>query len=143
MLITGESGTGKEPVARRIHQCSGRSGGPFVTINCGAIPENLLESEFFGYMKGAFTGADSDHKGLFEAAAGGTLLLDEIGELPLELQVMSLRVLQEREVRPLGSNMNRKIDVRVLAATAKNLGDEVQQGHFRQDQLFRLNVVEL
>jgi two-component system response regulator AtoC len=143
VLITGESGTGKELVARGIHQCSGRCGGPFVSINCGAIPENLLESEFFGYMKGAFTGADSDHKGLFEAAAGGTLLLDEIGELPLDLQVKLLRVLQEREIRPLGANANRKIDVRVLAATAKNLNDEVQQGHFRQDLLFRLNVVEL
>ncbi len=143
VLITGESGTGKELIARGIHQFSNRRDGPFVTINCGAIPENLLESEFFGYMKGAFTGADFDHKGLFEAAAGGTLLLDEIGELPLDLQVKLLRVLQEREVRPLGANAGRKINVRVLAATAKRLSDEVEQGHFRQDLLFRLNVVEL
>lgn len=143
VLITGESGTGKELVARGIHQFSSRCGGPFVSINCGAIPPNLLESEFFGYMKGAFTGADSDHKGLFEVAVGGTLLLDEIGELPIMLQVKLLRVLQEREVRPLGANMSRKINVRVLAATAKNLTEEVELGNFRQDLLFRLNVVEL
>ncbi len=143
VLITGESGTGKELVARGIHQLSRRSGGPFVSINCGAIPANLLESEFFGYMKGAFTGADADHKGLFEAAAGGTLLLDEIGELPLELQVKLLRVLQEREIRPLAANKSRKINVRVLAATAKNIADEVELGNFRQDLLFRINVVEL
>ncbi len=143
VLITGESGTGKELVARGIHQCSNRRSGPFVSINCGAIPTNLLESEFFGYRKGAFSGAESDHKGLFEAADGGTLLLDEVGELPLELQVKLLRVLQEREVRPLGTNVLRKINVRVLGATAKNLGEEVEQGRFRQDLYFRLNVVEL
>jgi two-component system, NtrC family, response regulator AtoC len=143
VLITGESGTGKELFARGIHQSSNRSGGPFVSINCGAIPASLLESEFFGYMKGSFTGADSDHKGLFEAAGGGTLLLDEIGELPLSLQVKLLRVLQEREIRPLGASKNRNINVRVLAATAKDLMDEVARGHFRQDLLFRLNVVEL
>ena len=143
VLITGESGTGKELVARGIHYLSSRRGGPFISINCGAIPANLLESEFFGYEKGAFTGADSDHKGLFEAAGGGTLLLDEIGELPLDLQVKLLRVVQEREVRPLGAKMGRKINVRVLTATAKNLSDEVESGHFRQDLLFRLNVVEL
>lgn len=143
VLITGESGTGKELVARGIHQLSSRNGGPFISINCGAIPASLLESEFFGYMKGSFTGADADRKGLFEAAGGGTLLLDEIGELPMGLQVKLLRVLQEREIRPLGANKNRKIDVRVLAATAKNLADEVKQGHFRQDLLFRINVVEL
>lgn len=143
VLITGESGTGKELVARGIHKLSRRNKGPFISVNCGAVPENLLESEFFGYMKGAFTGADSDRKGLFEAANGGTLLLDEIGELPLVLQVKLLRVLQEREIRPLGSGRSRKIDVRVLAATAKNLSEGVNQGLFRQDLLFRINIVEL
>lgn len=143
VLITGESGTGKELVARGIHQLSCRKSGPFISINCGAIPASLLESEFFGYKKGSFTGADSDHQGLFEAAGGGTLFLDEIGELPMGLQVKLLRVLQEREIRPLGASQNKKIDVRVLAATAKNLAEEVKLGHFRQDLLFRLNVVEL
>ncbi len=143
VLISGASGTGKELFARGLHQLSSRNGHPFVSINCGAIPENLLESEFFGYKKGAFTGADMDHKGLFEAAEGGTLFLDEIGELPLSLQVKLLRVLQEREVRPLGAGRTQKINVRVLAATAKNLALEVLEGNFRQDLLFRINVVEL
>lgn len=143
VLITGESGTGKEMVARGIHQLSKRGNKPFISINCGAIPENLLESEFFGYIKGAFTGADTDRKGLFEAANEGTLFLDEIGELPMGLQVKLLRVLQEREVRPLGATRSRKINVRMLAATAKNLAGEVEQGNFRQDLLFRINVVEL
>ncbi|MDK9709495.1 MAG: sigma-54 dependent transcriptional regulator [Desulforhopalus sp.] len=143
VLITGESGTGKELVARGIHKLSYRNKGPFISINCGAIPESLLESEFFGYTKGSFTGADADRKGLFELANGGTLLLDEIGELPLTLQVKLLRVLQEREIRPLGSGKSRKIDVRVLAATAKNLSEGVAQGQFRQDLLFRINIVEL
>lgn len=143
VLVTGESGTGKELVARGIHQLSHRSSGPFVSINCGAIPENLLESEFFGYRKGAFTGADADRKGLFEAAARGTLFLDEIGELPLDLQVKLLRVLQEREIRPLGAIKSIKIDIRLLAATAKNLADETALGRFRQDLLYRINVVEI
>lgn len=143
VLITGESGTGKELMARGIHQVSSRREGPFVSINCGAIPENLLESEFFGYVKGAFTGADTDKKGLFEEAAAGTLFLDELGELPVGLQVKLLRVLQEREVRPLGASRSRKIDVRVLAATAKDLAEAVAQGSFRQDLFFRINVVEL
>ena len=143
VLITGESGTGKELFARGIHQHSGRAKGPFVSINCGAVPENLLESEFFGFTKGSFTGAHADHPGLFVAAEGGTLLLDEIGELPLGLQVKLLRVLQEREVRPIGSGKVKKINVRVLAATAKNLAEEVKNGRFRQDLLFRINVVEL
>lgn len=143
VLINGESGTGKELFARGIHQLSNRRKLPFISVNCGAIPENLLESEFFGFKKGAFTGADSDHDGLFVAAQGGTLFLDEIGELPLGLQVKLLRVLQEREIRPIGSGKNTKINVRVLAATAKNLVDEVHKGNFRQDLLFRINVVEL
>ena len=143
VLITGESGTGKELVAKGIHRLSNRSKGPFISVNCGAIPENLLESEFFGFNKGAFTGAESNHKGLFEMADGGTLMLDEIGDLPLVLQVKLLRVLQEREIRPLGSSAIKKVNVRVLAATAKNLASEVDQGKFRQDLLFRLNVVEL
>lgn len=143
VLITGESGTGKELVARGIHQMSSRKNAPFISVNCGAIPESLLESEFFGYVKGAFTSADSDRKGLFEAANGGTLFLDEIGELSLGMQVKLLRVLQEREVRPLGSGKTKKINVRVLTATAKNLSEEVVNNLFRQDLLFRINVVEL
>lgn len=143
VLVVGESGTGKELIARGIHQGSGRSGKPLVAVNCGSIPENLLESEFFGYVKGAYTGADGDKKGLFEEAEGGTLFLDEIGELPLALQVKLLRALQEREIRPVGSAKTKKIDVRVIAATARDLELEVERGAFRKDLLFRLNVVVL
>jgi two-component system response regulator AtoC len=143
VLITGESGTGKELVAKGIHGASLRAERKFIAVNCGSIPLSLLESEFFGYTKGAFTGADKEKKGLFEAAEGGTLFLDEIGELPLDLQVKLLRVLQEREIRPVGSNITRKIDVRILAATARDLNEEVRAGAFRQDLLFRLNVVEI
>ncbi len=143
VLITGESGTGKELIAKGIHGASLRAEQNFVAVNCGSIPLSLLESEFFGYVKGAFTGADKEKKGLFEAAEGGTLFLDEIGELPLDLQVKLLRVLQEREIRPIGSNTTRKIDVRILAATARDLDNEVKAGTFRQDLLFRLNVVQI
>jgi len=141
VLITGESGTGKELMARGIHQHSTRRKGPLISINCGSIPENLLESEFFGYKKGAFTGADSDKKGLFEEAAGGTFFLDEVGELPLGLQVKLLRVLQEREIWPVGARKAVKIDVRVVAASALNLAHEVEKGRFRKDLFYRLNVV--
>ena len=143
ILITGESGTGKELVARGIHSHSKRKEGPLITVNCGSVPANLLESEFFGYIKGAFTGADKNHVGLFEAAEGGTLFLDEIGELSLELQVKLLRVLQEREIRPVGAIKSRKVDVRVITATAKDLEQEVTAGNFRQDLFFRLNVMVL
>ncbi len=143
VLITGESGTGKEMIARGIHEQSSRALKQFIAVNCGSIPENLLESEFFGYVRGAFTGADGDKKGLFAEADGGTLFLDEIGELPLGLQVKLLRVLQEREFRPLGSSKTIATDVRVLAATAKNLEEEILQGRFRQDLYYRLNVVIL
>ncbi|MCP4104080.1 MAG: sigma-54-dependent Fis family transcriptional regulator [Desulfobacteraceae bacterium] len=141
VLITGESGTGKELVASGIHHVGKRAGMPFVPVNCGAIPENLLESEFFGYRKGAFTGADRDNKGIFEEANNGTIFLDEIGELPMPLQVKLLRVLQESEIRPVGDSKTKKINVRVIAATAKNLESEVSKGNFRQDLLYRLNVL--
>lgn len=143
ILITGESGTGKELLARGIHEKSTRSEGPMVPVNCGGIPENLLESELFGYKKGAFTGAVADRKGLFDTAEKGTLFLDEIGELPLSLQVKLLRVLQENEIRPVGDSKTRIIDVRILAATAKNLKEEVEKGRFREDLYYRLNVVQV
>ena len=143
VLITGESGTGKELVARLIHNESPRVNDEFVAINCGSIPENLLESEFFGFEKGAFTGASESKTGLFEQADHGTLFLDEVGELPVELQVKFLRVLQEREVRPIGAASNKSVDVRVIAATSRQLYKEVENNRFRRDLLYRLNVVEI
>jgi two-component system response regulator AtoC len=140
VLIWGDSGTGKELIARGIHFAGQRAKKPLVPVNCGGIPENLLESELFGYKKGAFTGADENRKGLFEEADGGTIFLDEIGELPLYLQVKLLRVLQEHEIRAVGDPKTKKIDVRVIVASAKHLEDEVRKGTFREDLFFRLNV---
>lgn len=143
VLITGESGTGKELIAKAIHSNGGRATAPMVSINCGGIPENLLESELFGYKKGAFTDAVKDKPGRFEEADGGTIFLDEIGELPLPLQVKLLRVLQEEEITPLGSTGSRKINVRVITATSKDLYWEVEEGRFREDLFYRINVMKI
>lgn len=143
VYISGESGSGKELAARAIHQNSSRSGAPFIAVNCGAIPKDLVESELFGHIKGSFTGADSDKQGLFQAAHSGTLFLDEIADLPLHTQVKLLRVIQEKAIRPVGSQSEQAVDVRILSATHKNLAKEVELGHLRQDLYFRLNVIEL
>ncbi len=143
VLVSGESGTGKELVARAIHEVSARAAMPFVPVNCSAIPEQLLEAEFFGYRKGAFTGANDDREGFFQAAKGGTLVLDEIGDLPLSMQSKLLRAIQERSVRPVGAVTEQPVDVRLLSATHKDLGAEVQAGQFRQDLYYRLNVIQI
>jgi two-component system response regulator PilR (NtrC family) len=143
VLVQGESGTGKELVARAIHEVSPRGTQPFIAVNCGAIPEQLLEAEFFGYRKGAFTGAAEDREGFFQAANGGTLFLDEIGDLPLSMQSKLLRAIQERSVRPVGAVTEQSVNVRLLSATHKDLGAEVQAGRFRQDLYYRLNVIQI
>jgi transcriptional regulator with PAS, ATPase and Fis domain len=143
ILITGETGTGKELIARFIHHLSSRSDKPFVALNCGAIPETLLESELFGHKKGAFTDASSDKKGLFEEANDGTFFLDEIGELSLFTQVKLLRVIENQEIRPVGSNETKKINVRIIAATNKDLVEAVKDGRFREDLFFRINVIQV
>ena len=143
VLVSGESGTGKELVARAIHRHSVRSNGPLVSFNCGAITESLLESELFGYVRGAFTGADRDRKGLFEAADGGTLFLDEVGEMAMSSQAKLLRALQEHAIRPVGGLTEIPVNVRVVAATNRNLAEEIQRGRFRQDLFYRLAVLTI
>jgi two-component system response regulator PilR (NtrC family) len=143
VLICGESGTGKELVARALHSSSHRRSGPFVAVNCGAIPENLMESEFFGVRKGAYTGATHDREGFYQAATGGSLFLDEMGELPLAMQAKLLRAVQERRVRPVGASQEETVDVRIISATHKDLATEVAAGRFRQDLYYRLNVIEV
>jgi len=143
VYIAGESGVGKELVARLIHEQGPRASGPFVPVNCGAIPSELMESEFFGHKKGSFTGAGADKEGLFQAANGGTLFLDEVAELPLHMQVKLLRAIQEKAVRPIGAREEVPVDVRILSATHKNLAALVEQGQFRQDLFYRINVIEL
>jgi two-component system, NtrC family, response regulator PilR len=143
VYISGESGVGKELVARTIHEQGARATGPFVPVNCGAIPAELMESEFFGHKKGSFTGAHADKPGLFQAADGGTLFLDEVGELPLSMQVKLLRAIQEKSIRPVGANTEVTVDVRILSATHKNLSALVNDGRFRHDLYYRINVIEL
>ena len=143
VMISGESGTGKGRIARFIHEQSGRAGGPFVAVNCGALPDTLLESELFGHRKGAFTGADADREGLFASAGGGTLFLDEVGETSPSMQVSLLRALQDRVVRPLGSTVEVEVDVRILAATNRDLDRLVEEGAFREDLYYRLRVVTM
>lgn len=143
VYIAGESGSGKELVARSIHELGPRASGSFIPVNCGAIPSELMESEFFGHKKGSFTGAHQDKQGLFQAAEGGTLFLDEVADLPLEMQVKLLRAIQEKAVRPVGASAEIKTDVRILSATHKDLAKEVDKGHFRQDLFYRLNVIQL
>ena len=143
VYISGESGVGKELVARLIHEQGPRAGGPFVPVNCGAVPSELMESEFFGHRKGSFTGAHADKEGLFQAAHGGTLFLDEVADLPMHMQVKLLRVIQEKAVRPIGAHNEVPVDVRILSATHKDLARLVERGQFRQDLFYRINVIEL
>lgn len=143
VYIQGDSGTGKELVAQQIHRQSARHGAPFIAVNCGAIPSELMESELFGHKKGSFTGANSDHDGLFQAAQGGTLFLDEIADLPLHMQVKLLRVLQEKKIRPIGAAQETIIDVRIISASHKNLSQLVTDGQFRQDLFYRINVIQI
>ena len=143
IYISGESGSGKELVARSIHESGPRAGGPFIPVNCGAIPSELMESEFFGHTKGSFTGAVADKEGLFQAANGGTLFLDEVADLPLPMQVKLLRGIQEKAIRPIGSQQELSVHVRILSATHKDLTAEVERGTFRQDLFYRINVIEL